>query len=107
LISKFDDFKITQSVFSKSEIAANMIGIAAALTIGKTHLQETSLTSLGVYDQTSSINSLLKKNLCLHAGLTLEKTVQHTKLEDIGLMKMLPGMTVINTCDYNQTKRLL
>jgi transketolase len=36
-----------------------------------------------------------------HAGLTLER---HTTKEDIGLMKMLPGMTVINTCDYNQTK---
>jgi transketolase len=49
--------------------------------------------------------TLTKNVICAsHAGLTLEKTEQHTKLEDIGLMKMLPGMTVINTCDYNQTK---
>jgi transketolase len=52
--------------------------------------------------------TLIKCKICAsHAGLTLEKTEQHTKLEDIGLMKMLPGMTVINTCDYNQTKRQL
>jgi transketolase len=39
-----------------------------------------------------------------HAGLTLGEMEQHTKFLKIGLMKMLPGMTVINTCDYNQTK---
>jgi transketolase len=43
--------------------------------------------------------------ICAHAGLTLgEDGATHQILEDIGLMKMLPGMTVINTCDYNQTK---
>jgi transketolase len=84
-----------------------MIGIAAGLTIGgKSHLQELSNFSQEEC-MTRFVNqslTLIKCKICAsHAGLTLEKTVQHTKLEDIGLMKMLPGMTVINTCDYNQT----
>jgi transketolase len=60
-----------------------------------------------VYDQIRQSIAYSDKNVKIcasHAGLTLEKTVQHTKSLDIGLMKMLPGMTVINTCDYNQTK---
>jgi transketolase len=91
-------------------VEANMIGIAAGLTIGgKIHLQELSLTSQQEECMTKFVNlsPTLTKNVKIcasHAGLTLEKTEQHTNPEDIGLMKMLPGMTVINTCDYNQTK---
>ena len=40
-----------------------------------------------------------------HAGITLGEDVTHQILEDLGLMKMLPGMTVINTCDYEQTRK--
>jgi transketolase len=60
-----------------------------------------------VYDQIRQSVAYSEKceNLCFsHAGLTLGEDGAHQILEDIGLMKMLPGMTVINTCDYNQTK---
>ena len=61
-----------------------------------------------VYDQIRQSVAYSEKNVKIcasHAGLTLgEDGATHQILEDIGLMKMLPGMTVINTCDYNQTK---
>ena len=63
---------------------------------------------LRVYDQIRQSVAYSGKNVKIcasHAGLTLgEDGATHQILEDIGLMKMLPGMTVINTCDYNQTK---
>ena len=90
---------------------ANMIGIAAGLTIGgKIPFTGTfSNFSTGrVYDQIRQSVAYSDKNVKIcasHAGLTLgEDGATHQILEDIGLMKMLPGMTVINTCDYNQTK---
>jgi transketolase len=89
-----------------------MIGIAAGLTIEvKSHLQEPSLTSLQEECMTRFVNqslTLIKKKICAsHAGLTLGEDGATHQTEDIGLMKMLPGMTVINTCDYNQTKATL
>ena len=90
---------------------ANMIGIAAGLTIGgKIPFTGTfaNFTTGRVYDQIRQSVSYSDKNVKIcasHAGLTLgEDGATHQILEDIGLMKMLPGMTVINTCDYNQTK---
>jgi len=90
---------------------ANMIGIAAGLTIGgKIPFTGTfvNFTTGRVYDQIRQSVAYSDKNVKIcasHAGLTLgEDGATHQILEDIGLMKMLPGMTVINTCDYNQTK---
>jgi len=90
---------------------ANMIGISAGLTIGgKIPFTGTfaNFTTGRVYDQIRQSVSYSDKNVKIcasHAGLTLgEDGATHQILEDIGLMKMLPGMTVINTCDYNQTK---
>jgi len=90
---------------------ANMIGIAAGLTIGgKIPFTGTfaNFTTGRVYDQIRQSVSYSDKTVKIcasHAGLTLgEDGATHQILEDIGLMKMLPGMTVINTCDYNQTK---
>ncbi len=90
---------------------ANMIGIAAGLTIGgKIPFTGTfaNFTTGRVYDQIRQSVTYSDKNVKIcasHAGLTLgEDGATHQILEDIGLMKMLPGMTVINTCDYNQTK---
>lgn len=90
---------------------ANMIGIAAGLTIGgKIPFTGTfaNFSTGRVYDQIRQSIAYSKKNVKIcasHAGLTLgEDGATHQILEDIGLMKMLPGMTVINTCDFNQTK---
>ncbi|MDX2189052.1 MAG: transketolase family protein [Bacteroidota bacterium] len=90
---------------------ANMIGIAAGLTIGGKIPFATTFANFGtgrVYDQIRQSVAYSHKNVkicCSHAGLTLgEDGATHQILEDLGLMKMLPGMTVINTCDYNQTK---
>jgi transketolase len=90
---------------------ANMIGIAAGLTIGgKIPFTGTfaNFSTGRVYDQIRQAVAYSGKNVKIcasHAGLTLgEDGATHQILEDIGLMKMLPGMTVINTCDYNQTK---
>ena len=90
---------------------ANMMGIAAGLTIGgKIPFTGTfaNFSTGRVYDQIRQSISYSEKNVKIcasHAGLTLgEDGATHQILEDIGLMKMLPGMTVINTCDYNQTK---
>jgi transketolase len=90
---------------------ANMMGIAAGLTIGgKIPFTGTfaNFSTGRVYDQIRQSIAYSEKNVKIcasHAGLTLgEDGATHQILEDIGLMKMLPNMTVINTCDYNQTK---
>lgn len=90
---------------------ANMMGIAAGLTIGgKIPFTGTfaNFSTGRVYDQIRQSIAYAGKNVKIcasHAGLTLgEDGATHQILEDIGLMKMLPGMTVINPCDYNQTK---
>src|ERR1700733_12888218 len=90
---------------------ANMMGIAAGLTIGsKVPFTGTfaNFSTGRVYDQIRQSVAYSNKNVKIcasHAGLTLgEDGATHQILEDIGLMKMLPGMTVINPCDYNQTK---
>ncbi len=90
---------------------ANMIGIAAGLTIGgKIPFTGTfaNFSTGRVYDQIRQSVAYSGKNVKIcasHAGLTLgEDGATHQILEDIGLMKMLPGMAVINPCDFNQTK---
>ncbi|MCP4483248.1 MAG: transketolase family protein [Flavobacteriaceae bacterium] len=90
---------------------ANMMGIAAGMTIGgKIPFTGTfaNFSTGRVYDQIRQSIAYSGKNVKIcasHAGLTLgEDGATHQILEDIGLMKMLPGMTVINTCDFNQTK---
>jgi transketolase len=110
---KFDDFKKNhpERFFQIGIAEANMIGIAAGLTIGgKIPFTGTfaNFSTGRVYDQIRQSVAYSDKNVKIcasHAGLTLgEDGATHQILEDIGLMKMLPGMTVINTCDYNQTK---
>jgi len=90
---------------------ANMIGLAAGLaTGGKIPYTGTfaNFSTGRVYDQIRQSIAYSNKNVKIcasHAGITLgEDGATHQILEDIGLMKMLPGMTVINTCDFNQTK---
>ena len=91
---------------------ANMIGTAAGLTIGG-YIPFTgtfaNFSTGRVYDQIRQSVAYSGKNVKIcasHAGLTLgEDGATHQILEDIGLMKMLPGMTVINPCDFNQTKQ--
>lgn len=90
---------------------ANMMGIAAGLTIGG-YIPFTgtfaNFSTGRVYDQIRQSIAYSDKNVKIcasHAGITLgEDGATHQILEDIGLMKMLPGMTVINPCDFNQTK---
>lgn len=90
---------------------ANMMGLAAGLTIGgKIPFTGTfaNFSTGRVYDQIRQSIAYSGKNVKIaasHAGITLgEDGATHQILEDIGLMKMLPHMTVINPCDYNQTK---
>jgi transketolase len=90
---------------------ANMMGIAAGLaTAGKIPYTGTfaNFSTGRVYDQIRQSIAYSEKNVKIcasHAGLTLgEDGATHQILEDLGLMKMLPGMTVINPCDYHQTK---
>ena len=90
---------------------ANMVGVAAGLTIGgKIPFTSTfaNFSTGRVYDQIRQSVAYSGKNVKLcasHAGLTLgEDGATHQILEDLGMMKMLPGMTVINPCDFNQTK---
>jgi len=110
---KMDEFiKDNPERFFQIGIAeANMMGIAAGLTIGgKIPFTGTfaGFSTGRVYDQIRQSIAYSNKNVKVcasHAGLTLgEDGATHQILEDIGLMKMLPGMTVINTCDYNQTE---
>ncbi len=91
---------------------ANMMGIAAGLTIGG-FIPFTgtfaNFSTARVYDQIRQSIAYSEKNVKIcasHAGLTLgEDGASHQTLEDIGMMKMLPGMTVINPCDFNQTRQ--
>src|SRR5690348_17268606 len=90
---------------------ANMMGIAAGLTIGGKIPFTTTFANFStgrVYDQIRQSIAYSKKNVKIcasHAGVTLgEDGATHQILEDIGMMKMMPGMTVIVPCDYNQTK---
>ena len=110
---KMDEFKENHPdrFFQIGIAEANMIGIAAGMTIGgKIPFTGTfaNFSTGRVYDQIRQSVAYSDKNVKIcasHAGVTLgEDGATHQILEDIGLMKMLPGMTVINTCDYNQTK---
>lgn len=110
---KMDEFKANhpERFFQVGIAEANMIGMAAGLTIGgKIPFTGTfaNFSTGRVYDQIRQSVAYSGKNVKIcasHAGLTLgEDGATHQILEDIGLMKMLPGMTVINPCDYNQTK---
>lgn len=110
---KMDDFKKDhpERFFQIGIAEANMIGIAAGMTIGgKIPFTGTfaNFSTGRVYDQIRQSVAYSDKNVKIcasHAGLTLgEDGATHQILEDIGLMKMLPGMTVINPCDFNQTK---
>lgn len=90
---------------------ANMIGIAAGLTIGGKIPFTTTFANFStgrVYDQIRQSVAYSGKNVKIcasHAGVTLgEDGATHQILEDIGMMKMLPGMTVVVPCDYNQTR---
>ena len=90
---------------------ANMMSMAAGMTIGgKIPFTGTfaNFSTSRVYDQIRQSIAYSDKNVKIcasHAGLTLgEDGATHQVLEDIGMMKMLPGMVVINPCDYNQTK---
>jgi len=90
---------------------ANMMSIAAGLTIGgKIPFTGTfaNFATARVYDQVRQSIAYSDKNVKIcasHSGITLgEDGATHQSLEDIGLMKMLPNMIVINTCDFNQTK---
>lgn len=100
-----------QRFFQVGIAEANMMGLAAGLaTGGKIPYTGTfaNFSTGRVYDQIRQSIAYSHKNVKIcasHAGLTLgEDGATHQILEDIGLMKMLPGMVVINTCDYNQTK---
>src|SRR6188768_1940030 len=110
---KFDDFKKNhpERFFQIGIAEANMIGIAAGLSISnKIPFTGTfaNFSTGRVYDQIRQSIAYSGKNVKIcasHAGLTLgEDGATHQILEDIGMMKMLPGMTVIVPCDYNQTK---
>ena len=110
---KMDEFKANhpERFFQVGIAEANMIGLAAGMTIGgKIPFTGTfaNFSTGRVYDQIRQSVAYSGKNVKIcasHAGITLgEDGATHQILEDIGLMKMLPGMTVINTCDYNQTK---
>ena len=110
---KMDEFKANhpERFFQVGIAEANMIGMAAGMTIGgKIPFTGTfaNFSTGRVYDQIRQSVAYSHKNVKIcasHAGVTLgEDGATHQILEDIGLMKMLPGMTVINTCDYNQTK---
>ena len=110
---KMNDFEKNhpERFFQVGIAEANMMGIAAGLTIGgKIPFTGTfaNFSTGRVYDQIRQSIAYSDKNVKIcasHAGLTLgEDGATHQILEDIGMMKMLPGMTVINTCDYNQTK---
>jgi transketolase len=110
---KMDAFKeaFPERFFQVGIAEANMMGIAAGLTIGG-YIPFTgtfaNFSTGRVYDQIRQSIAYSGKNVKIcasHAGITLgEDGATHQILEDIGLMKMLPGMVVINPCDYNQTK---
>jgi transketolase len=110
---KLEEFAATfpDRFFQVGIAEANMMGIAAGLTIGDKIPFATTFANFAtgrVYDQVRQSIAYSGKNVKIaasHAGITLgEDGATHQMLEDIGLMKMLPGMTVINPCDFNQTK---
>ena len=110
---KMNDFKskYPNRFFQVGIAEANMIGIAAGMTIGKKIPYTGTFANFStgrVYDQIRQSVAYSGKNVKIcasHAGVTLgEDGATHQVLEDIGMMKMLPHMTVINPCDYNQTK---
>ena len=110
---KLNEFKkeFPERFFQCGVAEANMIGVAAGMTIGGKIPFACSFANFvtgRVYDQIRQSVAYSEKNVKIcasHAGLTLgEDGATHQILEDIGLMQMLPNMTVINTCDYNQTK---
>ena len=110
---KMGDFKkeFPDRFFQTGISEANMVGMAAGMTIGgKIPFTGTfaNFSTSRVYDQVRQSIAYSDKNVKLcasHAGITLgEDGATHQVLEDIGMMKMLPNMTVINPCDYNQTK---
>ncbi|AZQ61828.1 transketolase family protein [Flammeovirga pectinis] len=110
---KMDAFKadFPERFFQMGIAEANMINVAAGMTVGgKIPFTGTfaNFSTSRVYDQIRQSVAYSGKNVKIaasHSGLTLgEDGATHQVLEDIGMMKMLPHMTVINTCDYNQTK---
>lgn len=110
---KMDEFKANhpERFFQVGITEANMIGMAAGMTIGGRIPFTGTFANFStgrVYDQIRQSVAYSNKNVKIcasHAGITLgEDGATHQILEDLGLMKMLPGMTVINTCDFNQTK---
>lgn len=110
---KMNGFKdaFPERFFQVGIAEANMMGLAAGLALsGKIPYTGTfaNFSTGRVYDQIRQSIAYSHKNVKIcasHAGLTLgEDGATHQILEDLGLMKMLPGMTVINPCDYNQTK---
>jgi len=110
---KMDAFKAQnpERFFQAGIAEANMIGMAAGLTIGgKIPFTGTfaNFSTSRVYDQIRQSVAYSNKNVKIcasHAGLTLgEDGATHQVLEDIGMMKMLPNMVVISPADYNQTK---
>ncbi|MEQ8302778.1 MAG: transketolase C-terminal domain-containing protein [Cyclobacteriaceae bacterium] len=110
---KMDAFQkaFPERFFQTGIAEANMMGIAAGMTIGgKIPFTGTfaNFSTGRVYDQIRQSIAYSGKNVKIcasHAGLTLgEDGATHQILEDVGMMKMLPGMTVIVPCDHNQTK---
>lgn len=110
---KLDSFikEFPDRFFQAGVAEANMIGVAAGMTIGGKIPFATTFANFAtgrVYDQIRQSVAYSGKNVKIgasHAGVTLgEDGATHQILEDIGLMQMLPGVVVINPCDYNQTK---
>ena len=109
-MNTFQD-EFPERFFQVGVAEANMMGIAAGLTIGgKIPFTGTfaNFATGRVYDTIRQSIAYSNKNVKIcasHAGLSLgEDGATHQILEDLGLMKMLPNMTVINPCDFNQTK---
>lgn len=110
---KMDAFakEFPERFFQTGIAEANMMGIASGLTVGG-HIPFTgtfaNFSTGRVYDQIRQSIAYSEKNVKIcasHAGITLgEDGATHQILEDIGMMRMLPGMVVINPCDFNQTK---
>ena len=109
-MNAFED-EFPERFFQVGISEANMMSMAAGMTIGgKIPFTGTfaNFSTSRVYDQIRQSIAYSNKNVKIcasHAGLTLgEDGATHQVLEDLGMMKMLPGMVVINPCDYNQTK---
>ncbi|MGN0033378.1 MAG: transketolase family protein [Candidatus Limimorpha sp.] len=110
---KMGDFQkaFPERFFQVGIAEANMIGLSAGLSIGG-YIPFTgtfaNFSTARVYDQIRQVVAYSNKNVKIcasHAGVTLgEDGATHQTLEDIGMMRMLPNMTVIVPCDFNQTK---